>query len=230
MKIEWNKVIYADCMNEENGLPTLPDKSIDLCITDPPYNCKFNGEKRGLRPGLRERKYEDNREDYPGWCLSWFNELKRVCKNNIFIHCGNMNLNMWIADIEKPYSIIYHYKEDVQSSDKSAYLCKLTPILIYRQPKNRFRINPIKIKNKYDLQRGSFIHPCPMNYNVIFEILKTQKPISVIDPFMGSGTTAFCANQLNIKFFGYEKEIIYKQDLNRRIKNKNILSFNRYIY
>ena len=30
--MKWNEVIYADCMNEENGLPTLEDKSIDYFI------------------------------------------------------------------------------------------------------------------------------------------------------------------------------------------------------
>ena len=38
-------------MNEDNGLPTLPDKSIDLCITDPPYNVcflPFKNENRGV--------------------------------------------------------------------------------------------------------------------------------------------------------------------------------------
>ena len=39
--IKWNKVKYIDCMDEKEGLPSLPDKSIDLCLTDPPYNVNF---------------------------------------------------------------------------------------------------------------------------------------------------------------------------------------------
>ena len=41
--IEWNIVKYIDCMDEKEGLPSLPDKSIDLCITDPPWNIKYSG-------------------------------------------------------------------------------------------------------------------------------------------------------------------------------------------
>jgi len=221
--IEWNKIIYDDCLNEENGLSTIPDKIIDLGFTDPPYNVNFTGEKKGLKPGLKERKYEDKRENYLEWCQSWFHELKRICRG-IIIHCGFPNLNMWIADIEKPRDIIYHYKEDVQSQSSLSHLTKLTPLLCYGELK-RFSINPIKIKNKYDKIRGSFIHPCPMNNALVSRILERQEPKTVIDPFMGSGTIAHSCIQLGIKFLGYEFDKRYKIDIENRISQKNILQF-----
>lgn len=115
--IEWNKVHYCDCMDLNIGILSLPNKSIEMCLTDPKYNTNFTGEKKGLRSGLRERKYEDKMsiEDYTNWCRNWFEQIKRVCYGSILIHCGISNLNMWIADIEKPLGILYHYKEDVQS-------------------------------------------------------------------------------------------------------------------
>ncbi len=221
--IEWNKVKYIDCMDEKEGMPSLPDKSIDLGFTDPPYNVKFTGEKKGLKPGMRERKYFDKRDNYLEWCQSWFNELKRICEG-ILIHCGFTNLNMWIKYIEEPRDIIYHYKEDVQSQSSLSHLTKITPILCYGSLR-RFAINPIKIKNKYDKFRGNFHHPCPLNYGLVFKILQRQKPSSVIDPFMGSGTTAFCCKQLNIKYFGYEIDEVYKTDLKYRIGQSKIKEF-----
>ena len=49
-------------------------------------------------------------------------------------------------------------------------------------------------------------------------LLEDLKPKSVIDPFMGSGTTAEVCLKLGIPYCGYEKEIIYKQDIDKRIK------------
>ncbi|MFW9973176.1 MAG: hypothetical protein ACFFDF_23535, partial [Candidatus Odinarchaeota archaeon] len=105
MHIEWNKVYYCDCLNLKSGLPSLPDKSIDLCITDPPFNVGIKASSKSTPPSKRKIKanaivYEDNRVDYDIWCYTWFQELKRIC-NMIIIYCGGQNLSLWIK-IEKP--------------------------------------------------------------------------------------------------------------------------------
>ena len=57
---ELNTCYYIDCMDKEQGLPSLPDKSFDLCLTDPPYNIKFKGYcgYGGERKGVEY--YQDN--------------------------------------------------------------------------------------------------------------------------------------------------------------------------
>ena len=70
MSIEWNQVKYIDCMDEKEGLPSLTDKSIDLCLTDPPWNVKYKGG--GPRQIKVKNKYKD---DYKmKWNHSWLNE------------------------------------------------------------------------------------------------------------------------------------------------------------
>ena len=69
------------CMDAIKGMQEhIPDKSIDLIVTDPPYYkimvTEYNGTKHNW----------DNQwasfEDYLTWCRLWFLELKRVLKNN----------------------------------------------------------------------------------------------------------------------------------------------------
>jgi site-specific DNA-methyltransferase (adenine-specific) len=102
-----NKVLTGDC---RQVLKELPENSISVCITDPPYNYEFIGHKwdnseiqrrkdrvkdsktlvknipygSGLAGGVRnERWYKKNRDnivDYEDWCLEWSTELFRVCK------------------------------------------------------------------------------------------------------------------------------------------------------
>ena len=53
-------------------LKTIPDESIDLVITDPPFNIgkKYDGN------------YNDHLkfEEYLAWCYKWLDELARVIK------------------------------------------------------------------------------------------------------------------------------------------------------
>jgi site-specific DNA-methyltransferase (adenine-specific) len=102
-----NKVLLGDC---RKVLKELPDNTISVCITDPPYNYEFIGHKwkdseiqrrkdrvkdsktlvknipygSGLAGGVRnERWYKKNRDnilEYENWCLEWATELFRVCK------------------------------------------------------------------------------------------------------------------------------------------------------
>lgn len=50
-----NKIINADCMNI---LKQLPDKCIDLVLTDPPYgiNCDGGGYGLGVKPKVLDKK------------------------------------------------------------------------------------------------------------------------------------------------------------------------------
>lgn len=218
MDLRWNTIKYVDCMDSEEGLPSLPDNSFEMAFTDPPYNVGYKG--KGKRRD--EVLYSDNREDYLRFCKGWFRELKRITRYQL-IHCGFPNLNMWIADIEKPKGILYHYKEDVQTGSSIAHLDKMTPILVYGNPNYRFRINPIKTRNYKDKLRGSFKCNCPLNRNFLMKVLLRQRPESVIDPFMGSGTTAFCCKKLDITYFGYEINRELSSDYYKNINQKGIL-------
>jgi len=83
-------VIYcADC---RDILPLIPDKSIDLVLTDPDYNAKDIGphhrEYIGGMPYLSGREYKK-------WCKGWFKLARKVTDNLVF-SCG----------IKGPFSIL----------------------------------------------------------------------------------------------------------------------------
>ena len=218
--IEWNKVIYADCMDPEVGLPSLPDNSIDLSITDPPYNKGFNGYN-GFKGSYHTRKkkikyYSDEMgsEDYSNWCESWFNELKRICKT-IIISVGITNLNLWY-NITDPNDIFYGINRMGAFGSGIAVFNKVEPWLFYGKCKQQFTQNIFLYSRK---EKHDCIHPCPRSIRVIENIIHHLKPESVIDPFMGSGTTAEVCTKLGIPWLGYEINEVYSQDINKRLKN-----------
>lgn len=110
--VESNKIICSDCIS---GLKSLPENSIDGCITDPPYNYEFIGHKwdneeikrrtervknsktlikhipygSGLAGGVRNdrwyQKNADNVLDYQNWSHEWGKEVFRVLKPGAYI-------------------------------------------------------------------------------------------------------------------------------------------------
>jgi site-specific DNA-methyltransferase (adenine-specific) len=68
----------GDCLRI---LPTLPEKSVDLIVTSPPYNL-----------GIDYSTFSDSapREEFIDWCRQWATELKRVMADNasFFLNIG----------------------------------------------------------------------------------------------------------------------------------------------
>jgi len=224
MHIEWNKVYYCDCLDPKRGLPSLPDKSIDLCITDPPFKIGLKASSKEIFPKKRKIKpkaiiYEDYRRDYATWCLTWFKELKRICKR-VIIYCGGQNLPLWFK-IEKPIQILYRISKNTRSYGKITYFRSIFPLICVGNFKQRI-IRDVFIyhsKNGFLREKKYLQHPCPLNEHFWFDRISQLKPKSVLDPLIGSGTKAEFCTKLDIPWIGYEMNIIYKKDIETRLKN-----------
>lgn len=205
--MKYGIVKYCDCMEK---LPYLEDDCIDLALTDPPFNIDYEG-----RRGSNEIYYEDEMIDYKDWCESWFNELKRICKA-IIITPGNLNLGMWF-DIEEPRDYGFNYKPNSQSMSSASYLNRFDVYIYYGELLNGKRLHENVIRSK--TSSSDYIHPCPKSYGFFEKIIKWLRPESVIDPFLGSGTTGAIAEKYRIRWLGFEKNEVYKEDIERRMSN-----------
>lgn len=220
----WNRCIYRDCMDTEYGLPSLPDKSIDLCITDPPWNIGFDLDHRttkGIKSHKsikRQRLYNDNIENYEEFTKNWFNEIKRIC-NHIIIAPGRQNLKLWY-EISNPIDIFIHYKINGSFGSYVAHFNCFDPYLYYGNKRAFFRNNvfAIPLTNSF-LRKKQLIHTSPKNFELWYKIIDGINPKTVIDPFLGSGTTAEVCTKLGIPWIGFEIKKEYSQDIDKRIKN-----------
>lgn len=77
-------------------------------------------------------------------------------------------------------------------------------------------------------QSGKGRHPAPFPVNLIKDHILSwsNKDDIILDPFMGSGTTAVACKQLNRNFIGIELEQKYIDIANERLKNENIQTTN----
>ena len=79
--IKPNSIILGDCLEV---MKNIPDKSIDLVLTDPPY---FKAIKEKW-----DNCWKDE-NDYLKWCEKWFSEIVRVLKDKGSFYCfGNFDI------------------------------------------------------------------------------------------------------------------------------------------
>lgn len=220
---EFGKCYYQDCIE---GMKQLPDQSIELCLTDPPYNVNFKGKKNcSFNDNDIQNKidrsnnplklyYEDKSSDFMGFIKKFLIEAIRIC-NFVILTPGHNNLYDYILMLKPSYYIRFWYKPNDMSYVTS------DPILIYGKSKKVshlpfvFRFNMNTVKTQFHFEP---VHPCPKLYDLWHDILKRTKPESVLDPFLGSGTTAHTCEALGIKWLGFEIEQRYSIDINKRIE------------
>ena len=225
LKGNFGECRFCDNMDEVNGLPSLDDKSWDLCLTDPPYNINYKISEDMLKNyGSKVKKYSDDIPDYLKFSQDWFDQIQRITQRLIFTP-GNKNIGMWYK-IQEPVEMFIHYKIDSNSRTSLCRFNRFEPILLYGKYKHLldFRCNvfdiPLRTENKH---RNFFIeHSSPKSFELWETIIKRSRDkhetSSIIDPFLGSGTTAQVCEMLGIPWIGYEIKEEYAVDIEKRIK------------
>ena len=200
------QLIQGDCIEV---LKTLPDQSIDACITDPPYgnNTPY-------------KTYVDSRQNLRNLVNSFMPEVLRVCKS-VFVTCGVAN--MWLYP-EPTWTLSWVNPAGIGSSSWG-FTC-WQPILAYgkdpylqdgkgRRPDTLFQRITDKDNN---------IHPCSKPSNVMRWIIErtTRMGDTILDPFMGSGTTGVACFQTGRNFIGIEIDPTYFAIAERRISEAQL--------
>jgi site-specific DNA-methyltransferase (adenine-specific) len=231
-RFELNTCYHEDCIQ---AMKEIPDKSFDLCMTDPPYNVTIGSsgfrKQTAARGRSQEVFYDDSmtEDEYIEFTKQWFSEASRVCKR-LIITPGENNLIMWITEIKKPEFILYHYKVNSNATASYAYLMVLESILVYGDwyKKQSFKRNCFEIQLKSrntDEFLSGLIHPCLKCFELWEALLNEYmtgkncypRPNAILEPFLGSGTTAELAEENGIHWLGFEKNPIYKHDIDLRI-------------
>ena len=193
----------GDCLEL---MKELPDESVDAVITDPPYG--ING-KYDL--------YIDTEENLIKLITPFMKEALRVSKR-VCIFTGVKDITLfprsdWIlAWINKAGSGVGRW----------GFTC-WTPILVYG--KDPFLERGQGSRPDILIQAGSqgirkgFAHPFEKPLSTMQWVINrcSNKGDTILDPFMGSGTTGVACVQLNRNFIGYEISPEYFKIAEKRI-------------
>lgn len=238
-------LLHGDCLEL---MKSIPDKSIDMVLTDPPY-------------GTTACKWDVVIPTEPMW-----KELKRITKDNGAIclfgsepfssHLRMSNIKMfkydWVWNKGVGVNFLHVNKEPMKVYEIVS-LFGFKTLKYY--PQKQTRVKPIKKSNNvagkssgYRLNSGNFVgkvyadkypetilnfssrskgsrglHPTQKPVALLEYLIKTYtlENETVLDFTMGSGSTGVACKNLNRKFIGIEKDDNYFKIAMERINNHN---------
>lgn len=195
---------------------TMPDCSVDLIVTDPPYRT-ISGGQHGHVSGIlvkNDGKVFDYNTIQPE---EWMPELYRVLKadRQCYIMTNLLNLERYLALARetgfKLHNLLIWEKNNV--TPNGWYMKNCEYVLFLRKgravtinhvgSKTVHKFNNILGKNKR--------HPTekPVDLMRFYIENSSAEGDIVFDPFMGSGTTGVAAKELNRDFIGCEIDTYY---------------------
>lgn len=225
IKYSLGEIRYCNCLDEEQGLPSLADKSYDIGYTDYPWNVKMQNKNEREFSG-RTLKWDESKvyfnDDFDQeWNLLWFKELERIC-NGIIILIPEKWKKWWYRNTDPRGDLIIHWSNGFSASSIARHSQKST-YLFYGKFNNRLHADVIDSVLMWGfLKEEKWVHPSPKGTELALKILKQIKPTSLIDPFAGSGSFLKAADILDISWLGYELDIRYKADMDKRFSKRSI--------
>ena len=222
-------IITWDCLEV---LKDIPDKSVDLVLTDPPY--KFEWHDRWM---ARHRDY----------LKKWMNKIWTNVDTDIYT---NDFIELLISKLKTPNMVFFCNKAQIpEILDKAKQynlnfdilvLCKTAPTPLtnnQRLPDKEYAIHlhrQAKVKGNYHTKRTfrvapnykdtSINHPTVKPLNVIEDIILnlTDEWDTVLDCYLWSGTTAVACKELKRNCIWIEINPEYVEIAKDRLKEVDI--------
>lgn len=198
----------------------IPDNSVDLVITDPPYEIVAGGS--GGAFGYEKHKYhlEVSKKLNYGIDNTILEELERVMKKtNIYLFCNKNQLLQYLDFYQnKNIDVLVWHKTNTIPTISNKYLSDLEYMVFAREKGTpMFNTHATSSKlfqtptNRKDKQL--YTHPTIKPEFIIERLVKnsSQEGDVILDPFLGSGTTAAVAKKMARKYIGFEIDDDYFQ-------------------
>ncbi|RLA93081.1 MAG: site-specific DNA-methyltransferase [Deltaproteobacteria bacterium] len=213
----------------------IPSVSIDLILTDPPYNLSpysTGNIELSWRKDLNNDLAEWDKVQFKP--KDWVKEFKRVLKpkGNIFAFCSYNLLGKWHEAFDPEFYtfqfMVWHKTNPPPKVFKAGFLnsCELIVCMWnkghtwnFTSQKEMHNLVEAPICMGSERCKEPF-HPTQKPVKVLKHIIKiaSNKGDVVFDPFMGVGSTGVAALSLGRKFIGIEIDEKYFKAAEKRLK------------
>jgi DNA modification methylase len=222
----------------EDVLPTLQPASVDLLLTDPPYGVSQAGVVHVRKPGNGSRNIDFFPDDTPefsiGLCMAAAELADRLLKPSASAYwwCGHRQfgpLTDWYSARKWKTRFLVWAKACPCPPPPGSGWPSAAEICLYAWRLNRvwthggtdYPLSNVIVADSYRHgQPGKVDHPTQKPFGVVAPLItaSTWHGYTVLDPFMGSGTTGVAAVQLGRRFVGIECDENYYKIAERRIR------------
>lgn len=215
--MELNQIYLGDAYEL---IKQVPDKSVDLIVTDPPYQIDGVNGGTGIfkwrKMSYTKQLMEDESRIVKGIDLSILDEFVRVMKKiNVYLWCNKEQIYDYITYFVKErkcnWEMLVWAKENPTPFLNGHYL-KDKEYCIYFWEKG-VKVKPsfetgktVFVSNKNMADKKEFNHPTIKPEPIIENLIINSCPEggTVFDPFVGSGTTCAVAKRLGFRYLGFE--------------------------
>ena len=223
------KLINGDCLNT---LKNIPNESIDLIVTDPPYPTTSRGNA-GNSGGMLQKDINKKGRVFTHNninCKEYAPEFYRLLKDGS--HCYVMTNHINLIDMLNTFTDVgFHFIKSLiwNKGNKimgQYYMSQYEYILFFRKGKGK-KINNcgtsdiLSIPNKKTKDKdGKNIHDTekPIELMEVLVNNSSQENELVLDPFMGVGSTGVACIKNNRNFIGIEIDENYFNIAKERIE------------
>ena len=219
--MELNKIYHEDCIKV---MQKIPDASIDLIVTDPPYLISYKSNWREDKGHEFASAIQGDND--PELITNYIKECNRILKDDtaIYMFCSFDKVDFFKNEFQKYFTlknIIIWEKNNHTAGDLEAQFGKQYEMILLgnkgRRPFNGERLTDVwKFKRvpSHDLEHQNqkpleLIERCITKHSDAGDV--------VFDGFMGSGTTAIAALNTDRNYIGCEIDPYYFQVAQERI-------------
>jgi len=219
-----NKIICGDCLEVMKG---IPDKAVDLVLTDPPYNASNSNIS------CIDKHYATVDEEWDkGFEITFLHECLRVLREGgtALIFCSYHLLGDYLKSGYKVQQIIHWTKTNPFPAIAKVYTPNVEYIIWF------IKSNPYYFNKKESGQniittnvcqgKERTSHPTQKPQDLINKLLlvHSEPENVVLDPFLGSGTTSTACKSLGRRFIGIEQEPKYCEIAQRRLSQEYLFT------
>ena len=227
----------GDCLEL---MKDIPDGSVDLVVTDPPY--------LHVKGGMKSKKFNVGKvyasDSHMNTAMSDFGEcqiyefldlsLKKLKKANLYVYCSKLQLQYYFKYISEhkklKYDLLIWDKIDNRMMSTKFYMSDIEYIVRIYEPgislnkvwnKDVTKADYRYYKKLQSFEKPNGKHTTMKPLEMLERFVMTSSDIDdiVLDPFMGSGTTGIACRNLNRKFIGIELDETYFNLAKERIES-----------
>lgn len=199
-----NTIIQGDCLEV---MKNIPDKSVDLVIADPPYGVNYDG---GVTNDIKREKLVN--DDTADLYQKIYPEIYRILKDDgtaYIFYASGYEKEVFPIPLFSQYEVLIRFKTNATFGAANArYKQDYEPILYLRKKGgSKWRGNTKQRMVWFEKRNPKNIfHPTQKPIDVISRMIlnSTDENDIILDPFLGSGTTAVACKQLNRNYIGIE--------------------------